>query len=323
MNQTEYILAIFLIFLATFLLITGCYRLWNSYKSPEAIRINERLKFVSDSWVDTEKASLIKKHVLSESVVIDAQMRKLPFLHKIDEMILQSGLKLTVFKLILYTFSLSMIGFIMVYVTQSILFLIFSVLLTASPFFYVMYMRNKRLYKLEQQLPDAVDLMARALRAGHAFSGALQMVSTEAPEPIAQEFRSTFEEINYGIALQDSLMHLCVRVPITDLRYFVIAVLIQRESGGNLAELLTSIGGLIRARLKLLGTIRVLSAEGKMSAWILCCLPFALGLMMNLIKPGYHEILFEDPVGRYLTGVAALSMLIGVLIMMKIVKIRI
>jgi tight adherence protein B len=124
--------------------------------------------------------------------------------------------------------------------------------------------------KLDEQLPEALDLISRAMR-GHAFWR--QMVAEESQDPTASEFRMTFEEINYGIAVKDALMNLATRVPSSDLRYFVIAVLIQRETGGNLAELLGNISALIRARFKLLGTVRVLSAEGRLSAWILTLLP--------------------------------------------------
>lgn len=149
------------------------------------------------------------------------------------------------------------------------------------------------------------------------------MVATEGIEPISDEFRVTFDEVNYGISMQDALMNLSLRIPSTDLRYFVIAVLIQRESGGNLAELLENISALIRARLKLLGTIRVLSAEGKLSAWILGCLPFAMALLINFLNPEHLTVLWTDPAGPVIVGVALVMMAIGIFIMSHIIKIRV
>jgi tight adherence protein B len=177
--------------------------------------------------------------------------------------------------------------------------------------------------QIDQQLPDALDMMSRALRAGHAFPSALKMVGDEMPDPIAAEFRIAFDEINFGVAQKDALLNLATRVPIPDFRYFVIAVLIQRETGGNLAELLDNIAAIVRGRHKLAGTIRVLSAEGRLSAWILCVLPFALGLAIFLINREFIQVLWTDPLGWRLVVVAAVLMAIGVFWMRNIVRIRV
>jgi tight adherence protein B len=149
------------------------------------------------------------------------------------------------------------------------------------------------------------------------------MVGDEMNDPIAAEFRVAFDEVNYGIPMQDALLNLATRVPITDFRYFVIAVLIQRETGGNLAELLGNIAAIIRARHKLTGTIRVLSAEGRLSAWILCALPFVLAGAISLLNPEFLGVLRTDPVGIRLVMGALVMMLIGVLWIRSIVRIRV
>lgn len=327
MNQDDYIfyLIIALVFFTIVLMIAGFYSLWNIYKSPEAIRINDRLAKINETWSDNKKTTLIKKRLLSESIVLDSQLKKIPYIHKLDRILLQSGLELSVSNFLFYSILFALIGCIIsvIFELKFIYIMIFSLLMGLLPILYVMRKRSDYLNKMEVQLPEAIDLMARALKAGHAFSGALQMVGTEGMEPIALEFRTTFDEINYGVPMQEALIHLTVRVPITDLRYFVIAVMIQRESGGNLAELLESISSLIRARLKLLGTIRVLSAEGKLSAWILGCLPFALALMIQLANPGYLDILFIDPIGTTLMSIMLIVMIVGVYIMRRIIKIRV
>jgi tight adherence protein B len=132
-----------------------------------------------------------------------------------------------------------------------------------------------------------------------------------------------FDEINYGISSQEALGNLAIRVPSTDLRYFVIAVLIQRETGGNLAELLGNISGLVRARLKLLGTVRVLSAEGKMSGWVLTLLPLALGTVLQIVNPNFLSVLWTDPLGIKMAGFALIMMLFGIVVMWRITKIRV
>jgi len=183
--------------------------------------------------------------------------------------------------------------------------------------------RHRRIRRIEVQLPDALDLMARALRAGHAFPSTLKMVGEEMSDPIAREFSVTFDEVNYGISMQDALLNLAARVPSNELKYFVVAVLIQRTTGGNLAELLDGIAAIMRARQKLLGTIRVLSADGRLSAWILCILPFVLAFAIFVLNPGFLAILWTDPAGPIAVAIAAVLMIIGILWMREIIRIHI
>ncbi|HEX5337085.1 MAG TPA: type II secretion system F family protein, partial [Gallionella sp.] len=205
----------------------------------------------------------------------------------------------------------------------TILVVVAIVAVGAIPLYYVHRAKQKRLTTFEQQLPDALDLMGRALRAGHAFHGALKMVGDEMPEPVAGEFRMTFDELNYGIGLQDALQNLAIRAPSDDLRYFVIAVLIQRETGGNLTELLDNISRLIRARLNLLGTIRVLSAEGRLSAWILGLLPFVMAFYMNMVNPKLMSMLWTDPTGLKMVWSMLVIMLVGAYWMRRIIRIHV
>jgi tight adherence protein B len=151
----------------------------------------------------------------------------------------------------------------------------------------------------------------------------VKMVGDELNDPIAGEFRILFDEVNYGVSMNTGLLNLAARVPVTDLRYFVIAVLIQRETGGNLAELLDNISAIIRARLKLYGQIRVLSAEGRMSAWILTLLPICLAFAMTFVNRALISVLWTDPVGLKLIGVALVLMIFGIFWMWRIVKIHV
>jgi tight adherence protein B len=201
--------------------------------------------------------------------------------------------------------------------------LIAAVIMGALPIAYVFSARSKRMVKVEQQLPDALDLIGRALRAGHAFPTAVKMVSDELNDPIGGEFRTLFDEVNYGVSMHTALLNLAARIPVTDLRYFVIAVLIQRETGGNLAELLDNISAIIRARLKLFGQVRVLSTEGRLSAWILTLLPIGVAIVMNLINPTFIGVLWKDPLGLRLVGGAVLIMIFGIFWMWRIVKIHV
>jgi tight adherence protein B len=168
-----------------------------------------------------------------------------------------------------------------------------------------------------------MDLIARALKAGHALSGGLQLVGEEFGDPIGTEFERTVNEINFGVAVPEALKALARRVDCNDLKFFVMSVIIQRETGGNLAEILENIARLIRERFKLHGRIRVLSAEGKLSAIILVAIPFFLGFVLSIINPEYINTLFEDPIGIVLVIFACVMMAFGILMMKKMVAIRV
>jgi len=204
-----------------------------------------------------------------------------------------------------------------------ILPLLFAVVLGYVPFAYLLRKKKQRLRKFERQLPEALELVARTLRAGQAFSGGLSIVSQEFDDPIATEFERTLDEINFGVAVPEALQNLAARVDCPDVSFFVVAVVIQRESGGNLSEIIENIAHVVRERFKLLGKIRVLSAEGKFSAIILCLLPFLIGFVIYLLNRDYIMILVEDPIGTYLIGAGSVMMLLGIIVMRKMIQIKV
>lgn len=320
-----YYFFIVLAFLAVVLLLEGVYLVWRGAYGSKAKRIQKRLQEISISWQDTSGASLLKQRLLSESSSLQQLLLTMPRMLLLDRLLLQSGMSLLVSQFLVYTIVAGIGGMACAALLgmPAVIMLLFAAGGAAIPLLFVLRAREKRLLAIEQQLPEMIDLMARALKAGHAFPGALRMAATEGAELAAGEFRQVFDEINYGVSLQQALMNLAARVPITDLRYFVIAVLIQRESGGNLAELLEKISGLIRSRLTLLGKVRVLSAEGRMSAWILSCLPFAMALLLNIVNPGFMSVLWTDPAGPKIIGAALGMMAIGIFAMSRIIRIRV
>ena len=191
------------------------------------------------------------------------------------------------------------------------------------PFAYVAFKRHRRLKAFEREFPEAIDLLCRAVRAGHAFTTGLEMISTELPEPVAGEFRVTFEEQNFGLPLKDALLNLTERVPLIDVRFFVTALLIQKESGGNLAEILENLARVIRERFKILGDVRTKSAQGRLTALILISLPPTVGLMMFMLNPSYMGMLFTDDWGHYMLLGAGIMQLVGSLLLWKIVTIEV
>ena len=198
-----------------------------------------------------------------------------------------------------------------------------SIIASLAPWVYVIHIRSRRLLLLEEQLPEMADFISRSLRAGHAFSVSLQMLVEEMPQPIASEFRIVSDEISFGLPLSEALQRLCMRVPLPDLHYLVVAILIQRETGGNLAELMTKVSQLVRQRLKLQGDVRVLSAEGRMSAWILCLLSPIVAGIFCLTNPDYLQQFIDDPAGVTLLWSVGAMLVLGILVMRFIVRIRV
>jgi tight adherence protein B len=311
-------------FLAVAGFLEGLFLAWNAYRGPEAKRIERRLRAMS-AGAESAEAPLLKKRLLSEMPFMHSLLLRMPRVQLLDRMLVQSGSSLMVADLLALCLLFSLAALV-AWGWLQLPFIIGLVLVAAgvlAPFAYILRMRNQRLLKLDEQLPDALDLMARAMLAGHSFSSALNMVALEGPEPIAQEFRTTFDEINFGVSLQDALINLATRVHSSDLRYFVVAVLVQRETGGNLADLLTNIAALIRDRQQLTRTVRVLSAEGRLSAWVLGVLPFLVAAAISVVHPQFLSVLWRDEFGQQLTGGAAILMVIGVIWMWRLIKIRI
>ncbi len=324
MDYFNYAFAI-LAFIAVVLFLEGTYLAWNAYKGPEAKRIARRLRAMSAGAHEDGELSIVKKRLLAKSSAVERVLLEIPRIHQLDRLLQQSGLALNVAGFLGLTVAGVVVGLVLATIFGLPLLAVIgaAVAAGAAPLLYVMNAKRKRLITFEQQLPDALDLMGRAMRAGHAFSGALKMVGDEMPEPVAGEFRITFDEINFGIRLQDALQNMATRIPSADLRFFVIAVLIQRETGGNLSELLDNISALIRARLKLMGTIRVLSAEGRFSAWILGILPFAVGGFIYLVSPKFMSMLWTDPTGLKMVWIMLVAMILGIFWMRQIVRIHV
>jgi tight adherence protein B len=327
-NLTGNLFLIFavLAFIAVVLLLEGLYLTWHAYKGPEAKRIERRLRAMSAGSTGDAEASILKQRMLSSSPPLHRVLLAIPRVHELDRLLLQSGLNWSVSFFVGLTLLAAAAGFVAGSLVP-LLHWIFVALIAFGaallPLLYVWRKRTARMLKIVEQLPDALDLMSRALKAGHAFPSALQMVGEEAQNPIAGEFRIVHDEINFGVSVPNALTNLATRVPGSDMRHFVIAVLIQRETGGNLTELLANISALIRERLKLLLKVRVLSAEGRMSAWVLGLLPFGLAGVINLINPGFMAVLWTDPMGLSMVYGALVLMAIGALWMRKIIRIRV
>jgi tight adherence protein B len=325
MNPTYALFGV-LLFVAVALALEGAHQIWASKHSASAKRLAARLEAIKTDNTSVETTRIERTGPSTRWKWLDDQIAALlprgrHLLHYVET----SGTGKTAGGMLALSSFLGTIGFFLpVMLARPFVFsLLGASLLGISPWFWLARRRGQRMRLFEAQIPESLDLMGRAMRAGHAFSTAVKMVGEEMREPLGPEFRILFDEMNYGVPQANALLNLAHRVPIPDLSYFVVAVTIQRESGGNLAELLDKIASVVRARLLLLGEVRTLSAEGRLSAWILGSMPFVTGLLINLLTPKFMSVLWTDPAGIRLVGASLLSMLIGVVWMRSIIRIRV
>ncbi len=193
----------------------------------------------------------------------------------------------------------------------------------ALPFMFLKFKRTKRLRAFEEMFPEALDLIARALKAGHAFATGLKMAADELSEPVGPEFRKTFDEQNFGLPLKDALENLTLRIPILDVRFFATAVLIQRETGGNLSEILENLAHVVRERFKILRQVRVYTAHGRLTGYVLLALPAVLSIALSFINPEHMNMLFREHMGQILLMVAIGMQIAGYIWIRQVVKIEV
>ena len=193
----------------------------------------------------------------------------------------------------------------------------------ALPFFVLKFKRTRRMRAFEEQFPEGLDLIARALKAGHAFATGLKMVADEMPDPVGPEFRKTFDEQNFGLPLKDALDNLTFRVPLLDVRFFATAVLIQRETGGNLSEILENLGHVVRERFKILRQVRVYTAHGRFTGYVLLALPAVLCITLAFINPDHMNLLFRERMGQMMLLGAIVMQVMGYLWIKQVIKIEV
>ena len=285
-------------------------------------RIAEALR---DTTRTTDEAIRISRDdMMSRNATLNRFLSSLDFAKRLELKIAQADSQITVSKLLAFClFSGLMAGLAAYTVVNPLFAALLAGLGAALPILHVSYKRRKRLQKFNAQLPDTLDLLSRSLAVGHAFSEALHQVASEMPEPIAAEFRITFEEQKLGLSTKLALDRLTERVPLDDLRLCVVAMHIQRETGGNLSEILEKVAQTIRDRFKLMEDFRTITTSSRASAWILCGLPFALVLILTAINPDYMSKLIYDSRGHIVIVVAVIMQLIGMALIKSILNIKV
>jgi tight adherence protein B len=314
-----------LIFIVSVIVIESVLYVFRSTRNPDVHKIRKKLRTLASTEYGDDVPDIIKKRMLSEVPAFDRVLSMLPLVKRLDRLLQQANIQSPLGVFILLTLLLAFTGFIgtSFATKQPALSLMAGALLGGLPFLYVHLKKVRRIKKFEEQLPEGLDMIARALRAGHAFSSGMKLAADEMGDPLGTEFGETLDEINFGVSVSDALKHLVRRVDCPDLNYFAVAVIVQRETGGNLAEIMENIAHVIRERFKLRGKVRVLSAEGKMSAKILVGLPFVITIAFRFMNPDYMNTLFTDPAGRIAVGIGVCMMVVGIIVMKRMVNITV
>jgi tight adherence protein B len=307
---------------ASFALIEGLFHTLRYFRERRQDELKRRLQSLGSGTSQT--TSLLRKGNLSANPAIDAVLRAFPLAERTEAMLEQAEVQVTVARLFAIAAGAGLCGAVLGLMSNMgyILALVLGPLGAVVPFMYVAFMRDRRNHKLSEQLPDALDMMARSLRAGHALSSSFKLVAAEMPSPINTEFARAFEEQNLGMPFERAIAQMTKRAPANrDLKIFAVSVIVQKETGGNLVEIIEKIAETIRARYRFYGKLRTLTAEGRMSSYILAALPILTAIFIAFTNPEYTRLLITDPIGHMAVAYAAVTWLVGLLWMRSMMKV--
>jgi tight adherence protein B len=312
-------IAVLLVFLALWLFFTSSTSQDVVRERMDAVRKAERRGHI-DLGVE-----LVRDEMLSSVPAIHRIMLKWSWSTGFRAYVLQAGIKTKPAKIFLLCAVLGMGSFLLtgMFYRELPIQIVVGAVMAGVPLAYVAFMRRRRMRQFEEHFPEALDLLGRAVRAGHAFTTGLEMITKECPEPIAGEFRTVFEEQNFGLPLRDAMLNLAERVPLIDVGFFVTALLIQKETGGNLAEILDGLSRVIRDRFRILREVQTRTAQGRLTAGILIALPPLMMFLLGAANPQYMEPLYKDPAGPPLLYAAAFFQVAGSILLWKIIHIEV
>ena len=302
-------------------------------RSAQARLLRERLATVQEaaSRQPSEELALLRDEMLSKIPAIDNLLRRSSKISNLQPFLEQADLRIRAGNILVLcvasAIALAITGYILagsLPPNQALLFAAVGLVIGGFlPYSYASYRRNKRFRKFEELFPEAIDTLARAVRAGHAFTTALELIANELSEPIASEFRKLFEEQKFGLPVRDALMNLAERMPLVDVKFFVTAVMLQRETGGNLAEILDNLSYVIRERFKIMRQVRVYTAQGRLTMLLLMGLPPIIVVTMLMTSPAFIHPLFADPIGHVLVVAGIVLQTLGYFVIRKIIQIQV
>ncbi|MFA7534963.1 MAG: type II secretion system F family protein [Desulfuromonadales bacterium] len=318
-----FLLAVFL-FVVT--LVEVAWLAWSRSHFKERYAIKRRLLFISAGGRHgREKLALYKNRALNDIGPLERWAYNLPRVQGIDRMLLRSGLAINASSFIFASLALGGMGFLigLKLLPNWTAALGPAIALAFLPFLWLKGRERQALLKFDEQLPEVLDLLARSLRSGLALSAGMEIITQEMEEPIRSEFAAVTDEINLGLSFREALENMCERIPSRDLRFFAVAILIQRDSGGNIAEILDQISALVRERTKFKRHVGTLTAEGRISGVVLIGLPVAMFIYLYFVNYAYVSLLWKDPIGYMMTIFSIISMIIGYIVIKRITQIEI
>lgn len=296
-------------------------------RSARARLLRDRLSSVQKAAErqPSEELALLRDEMLSQIPALDSLLRRSSQISNLQTVLSQAGMEARAGTVVLLCVLSSVtLGFATVLISKSLMFGWVALLLGAIlPYSYASFRRSRRFGKFEELFPEAIDTLARAVRAGHAFTTALELISNEVAEPVASEFRKLFEEQKFGLPVRDALLNLADRMPLVDVKFFVTAVMLQRETGGNLAEILDNLSHMIRERFKILRQVRVFTAQGRLTMLLLMGLPPVIVIVMLLMNPDFIRPLFDDPIGHTLIVAGLMLQTVGYFVIRRIIQIQV
>lgn len=317
----------FFVFLFCLFATYATYLVMTKKSAAQRVRMEQRLAEVLSSAPDYNEVQirLAREELLSEIPVLNEWLKRLQLPQKIKLMIEQADLHITVMRLFMFSGLAGLMGWLassMISLSPLINVCV-AILAAVLPFVHVVWKRQQRLQKFLVDLPESLELMSRALAAGNSFSEALQIIASEMPDPIATEFRRTYDEQNLGLSLKLALDNLTQRIPLLDLQICVTAVLIQRETGGNLAEILEKVATTVRERFRIFEDLKTLTTSSRLSAWVLCGIPILVAITESVLNPEYMSVMWREALGQKLVALALGLQITGMLVVRKILQIKV
>lgn len=314
-----------IIFIFALLILELIFFSYRMIRYPDRAEVRRRLRMSLEGFDEKEAANIYKKNVLSDIPFLNRILPYFPGVEGARLLLEQGNVQFTLGFLVMLSMTLGLSGYLAALMLGQghLVGLLAGAVTFMIPNMYVRYKKNKRMAKFEEQLPDALGLIARALKSGHAFTSGMKLAADEFPDPMGPELNETLDEINFGINVAEALKNFARRIDCPDLKFFVVSVILQRETGGNLAEIIENLAQLIRERFKFRGKVRTLTAEGKLSATILYILPFVVAGYLAFSQPNFMEPLFTDPIGKILIAITIFLMIVGYFIIRKVIKVEI
>ena len=319
-----FLVAFLILFIVVMVAVTLASKYWDNKRKKQ---VSSMLRSDEEKAPEVSISNLLMEPTDDSRSFMEKFIDNLDVMQKLQAHMSQAGLNWTPMKFVFLSIVCAVIGGVLgvrfAVLGMGITSVVFGLAMATLPFFYVRRTRAKRLGKLEEQFPEALEFLARSMRAGHAFTISLEMLGEELPEPLGQEFRTLFNEQNLGAALEVAMTNLTNRVPLLDMRFFASSVLLQKQTGGNLAEILTRLAEVIRERFRLKGQVKAASAHGRLTATILMVMPIFTMFALLVVSPGYLQGMAKDSDGRYLIGFAVVGQILGNYFIRRIINIKV